>query len=107
VESAWRPPRRHATSDPVRSLVNVAILPSFAGCWCGVTPGLCLFGLSPNRRGGVAVTPPAFSEMKSLIRQYSDVARGVGLPMLTEFQLWVLSTVVLVAIAIVSVKLPV
>ena len=61
LKSACRPPRRHANSDPVRSLANTAILPSFAGCRCGVPPGLMLFGLSPNRRGGVAVTPSAFS----------------------------------------------
>ena len=37
----------------------------------------------------------------------SDVVSGVGMPMLAEFQLWVLSTIVMLAVVIGGVKLPV
>jgi len=36
----------------------------------------------------------------------SDVLSVWGLPMLTEFQLWVLSTILMLGLVIVSVKLP-
>ena len=59
--------------------------------------GSLLIGLPPNRSGGVAVTPAAFSGSKLLIRQCSNVVSGVG----TEFQLWVLSTIVMLALVFV------
>ena len=82
------------------------MLPSFAGCWCGVTPGLFLFGLAPNRRGGVAVTPAAFSGWLTDQAMFQCCEWCGGLPMLTEFQLWVLSSIVMLALLFVGIKLP-
>ena len=107
MKSAWGPPRPHAISDPVRSLANIAIFPSFAGCWCGVTRVFFSFGLPPNRRGGVAVTPSAVSDEIADQGMFRRFVSGVGgPPMFTEFQLWVLGAIVMFAVVIVSVKLP-
>jgi hypothetical protein len=40
---------------------------------CGAAPDLCLFGLSPNRRGGVAVTPSADPGRNLRIKAFFDV----------------------------------
>src|SRR5215510_6950308 len=56
--------RRHANSGPVRSLANAAILPSFAGCWCGVNLGLFCFGLPIAE--GVLPSPPCIFAMNIL-----------------------------------------
>jgi len=62
---------------------------------------------SPNRRGGVAVTPSADPGRNLRIKEFFDVVRVVwGPPMFTELQLWVLGTIVMLGVVIVSVKLP-
>jgi hypothetical protein len=56
----------------------------------------------------VGVLPSALLHLDEVADQEcSDVVRGVwGPPMITEFQLWVLSTIVMFTLVIVSVKLP-
>ena len=75
------------------------------GPGCGAAPSVGLFGLPPNCRGGVAVAPLQFRN-ETADQKCSDLVSGVGMPMLTEFRLWVLSTIVMVAVVIVGVKLP-
>lgn len=67
--------------------------------------GSFLVGLPPNRRGGVAVTPAAFSGWLADLAMFQRCECG-GLPMLTEFQLWVLSSIVMLALLFVGIKLP-
>ena len=86
----------------MRSLANVAILPSFAGCWCGVTPGLFSLDCLPIAEG-VLPSPPLHFRAEIADQAMFRRVSGVGLPMLTEFQLWVLRTVML-PLVIVGVK---
>ena len=64
MNSARRPPRRHAVFDPVQSLDNFAILPSCACCWCGVTPGVfSLLDCLPRAEGPLPSAPLFFRRM--------------------------------------------
>jgi hypothetical protein len=64
-----------------------------------------LWTVSQSQRG-CCRHPLSIFGIKSLIKQYSKVVSGVGMPMLTEFRLWVLSTIVMVALVIFLMKLP-
>jgi len=88
-------------------LVNIAISPSFAGCWCGASPGLFLFWTASQSQRGCCRHPLCMFGIKIVdLGNVSDVLSVWGLPMLTEFQLWVLSTILMLGLVIVSVKLP-
>jgi hypothetical protein len=73
---------------------------------CGAAPSVGLFGLLPIAEGDVAVAPLRFRN-EIVDQKCSDVVSGVGMPMLAEFQLWVLSTIVMLSVVIGGVKLPV
>ena len=49
---------------------------------------------------GVLPSPPLQFRDETADQKCSDVVSGVGMPMLTEFRLWVLSTIVMVALVI-------
>jgi hypothetical protein len=58
---------------PVRYYLASRFNPRSQVAGCGAAPDLCLFGLSPNRRGGVAVTPSADPGRNLRIKEFFDV----------------------------------
>ena len=55
---------------------------------------------------GCCRRPLCSYEDETADQKCSDVVSGVGMPMLTEFRLWVLSTIVMVALVIFCMRLP-
>ena len=89
-------------------LLSFAIKPSFAGCWVrGRTGSLSLWTSLPIAEGVLPSPPLQFRDKIADQGMLRRCVSGVWGPlMLNEFQLWVLSTIVMVAVAIVGVKLP-
>jgi hypothetical protein len=105
VNSCWRFPAS-TQRDPVRRLANFAIalgLQSVAGC--GDTLGLFSFahGLPPKLQRGFCRQLLCSFRRFRLKTHIANAFQFVvwRLPMLTEFQLWVLSTMVMVALVFV------
>ena len=76
----------------MRSLANVAIMPSLAGCWCGTRVFFSLDCLPIAE--GVLPSPLCIFRDEIVDQGMFRVVSGVGTASFTEFQLWVLSTFV-------------
>ena len=102
MKSAWGPPRLHAISDPVRSWLTLRFYPRSQLAGAGSRPVFVFLDCLPIAEG-VLPSPPL--QFRDEIADQGMLRGGVS-PMLSEFQLWVLGTIVMVAFVIVGVKLP-
>ena len=102
MKSAWGPPRPHAILTRCGPWLTLRFYPRSQLAGAGSRPVFVFLDCLPIAEG---VLPSLPLQLRDEIAD-QGMLRGGDRQMLSEFQLWVLGTIVMVADVIVGVKLP-